>query len=79
MIRFILGLMIVMGCVGGPFRVRSDAQPLARGEIVCPASDEGGKRRQCIQCRACYGADRPGKASVAIVVHGRAARHFQQA
>lgn len=59
------------------FRVRSQSQPLARGEIVCPASDEGGKRRQCIECRACDGADRPGKASVAIIVHGRAARHFQ--
>lgn len=59
------------------FRVRSESQSLAQGEIVCPASDEGGKRRQCIQCRACDGADRPGKASIAIVVHGRAARHFQ--
>lgn len=58
------------------FRVRSAAEPLAALEIRCPASKEAGNTRQCITCRACDGADRPGKASVAIVVHGRMAKHF---
>jgi hypothetical protein len=58
------------------FRVRSADEDLGEREIVCPASDEGGKTRQCISCQACDGADRPGKASVAIIVHGRMARHF---
>lgn len=59
------------------FRVRSEDQPLQDREIVCPASPEGGNRRQCINCKACDGADRPGKVSVAIVVHGAMARHFK--
>jgi hypothetical protein len=58
------------------FRVRGADETLGAREIVCPASDEGGKARQCITCQACDGADRPGKASVAIIVHGRMARHF---
>lgn len=61
------------------FRVRSAEQPLGAREIVCPASPEGNDRRQCITCRACDGADRPGKASVAIVVHGTMAKYFAAA
>jgi hypothetical protein len=58
------------------FRVRSADETLGAREIVCPASDEAGKARQCLTCQACDGADRPGKASVAIIVHGRMAKHF---
>lgn len=61
------------------FTVRTADQPLAAREIVCPASPEGGDRLQCIDCGACDGADRPGKVSVAIVVHGAMARHFRAA
>jgi hypothetical protein len=61
------------------FTVRMADQPLATREIVCPASPEGGDRLQCIDCGACDGADRPGKVSVAIVVHGAMARHFRVA
>jgi hypothetical protein len=61
------------------FRVRTVAESLGDREIACPASPEGGNRRQCIDCQACDGADRAGKASVAIVVHGRMAKHFQTA
>jgi hypothetical protein len=32
-----------------------------------------------VTCRACDGADRPGKASVAIVVHGTMAKYFAAA
>ena len=60
------------------FRVRGAAEPLAAREIVCPASAEAGARRQCVTCQACDGAARgPAQASVAIIVHGRMARHFQ--
>lgn len=62
------------------FRVRSENEPLAAREVVCPASDEGGNRRQCITCKACDGASRgAGQASIAIVVHGRMAARFQAA
>lgn len=62
------------------FRVRGADEPLAAREIVCPASDEGGFRRQCITCKACDGAPRgAAQASVAIIVHGAMARHFQPA
>lgn len=59
------------------FRVRTAEQALGAREIVCPASDEGGNRRQCITCRACDGAERGSiQASVAIVVHGARANRF---
>jgi hypothetical protein len=62
------------------FRVRTASEPLAAREIACPASPEGGARRQCIDCLACDGAaDRPGRASVAIVVHGAMAARFAPA
>lgn len=59
------------------FTVRTSAQPLAAREIACPASPEGGNRRQCIDCKACDGAGANNqRASVAIIVHGPAARAF---
>lgn len=61
------------------FRVRTAAETLAAREIACPASDEAGKSKQCITCRACDGADRPGKASIAIIVHGRGRKAFEAA
>ena len=62
------------------FTVRTADQPLAAREIACPASPEGGNRRQCITCQACDGAgDNAARASVSIIVHGAMARHFQPA
>lgn len=58
------------------FRVRTADESLGAREIVCPASPEGGDRRQCVTCLACDGADRAGKVSVAIIVHGSKARRF---
>ncbi len=59
------------------FTVRTADQPLAQREIACPASPEGGNRRQCIDCQACNGAGSNNqRASVAIIVHGPAARAF---
>ena len=58
------------------FRVRTADEALGSREIVCPASPEGGDRRQCVTCLACDGADRAGKVSIAIIVHGSKARRF---
>jgi len=60
------------------FRVRAADESLGAREFACPASPEGGNRRQCVTCQACDGAERgPAQASVAIIVHGRMAKHFQ--
>tara|TARA_R110000868_G_scaffold229092_1_gene482116 strand:+ start:317 stop:1036 length:720 start_codon:yes stop_codon:yes gene_type:complete len=58
------------------FRVRTESEGLQANEFACPASPEGGLRKQCITCKACDGADRAGKASAAIIVHGSMAKYF---
>ena len=60
------------------FRVRTESEPLKVNEFACPASPEGGMRKLCITCQACDGADRVGKASAAIIVHGSMAKYFAQ-
>jgi hypothetical protein len=61
------------------FRVRTDSEALAAREIACPASPEGGNRRTCLECQACDGAgENAGRASIAIIVHGPAARAFER-
>lgn len=40
-------------------------------EFVCPASDEGGQRATCVDCRLCGGTSTPAR-SVVILVHGKA-------
>jgi hypothetical protein len=56
------------------FRIRKAGEPLLPGEIECPASEEGGKRRTCDTCGACNGIglnmSRQNAVSVSIVVHG---------
>jgi hypothetical protein len=61
------------------FRVRTETEPLQANEFACPASPEAGNKKQCITCKACDGADRAGKASAAIIVHGAMAKHFATA
>ena len=41
-----------------------------RGAVVCPASDEGGKRVQCITCLQCSGTDSGRRADITIQAHG---------
>ena len=55
------------------FRVRSADEPLAKREIVCPASDEGGKRTECAACKLCAGASKSA-ADIAIIAHGAASK-----
>ena len=61
------------------FRVRTESEGLQVNEFACPASPEGGLRKQCITCKACDGADRPGKASATIIVHGSMKKYFATA
>lgn len=39
------------------------------GEVVCPASDEGGNKLQCRQCKACDGMSRNLKSNIVIQEH----------
>jgi hypothetical protein len=57
------------------FRVRAPEAPLQPGELACPASDEAGKKTQCIRCGLCAGA-RLRAPSLAIIVHGNTASRF---
>lgn len=60
------------------FRIRQRDENILTNEIVCPSSDEGGNRRQCLNCRACRGScDGRLPNSIAIVVHGRPWKHSQ--
>jgi hypothetical protein len=58
------------------FRIRTAEQPVGKGEFVCPASEEAGKRKLCATCGACDGTDRAGKASPVIIVHGSKKNRF---
>ena len=59
------------------FRVIAiNAAPKLDREIYCPASPEGGNKRQCITCAACDGALKPSAASIAIMAHGKSAAHY---
>ncbi|MDM0006430.1 hypothetical protein QTI51_09680 [Variovorax sp. J22G73] len=59
------------------FRVRANGGAVARGEFICPASNEAGKRKTCSTCGACDGSERGAlKASPTIIVHGAKARRF---
>ena len=52
------------------FRVMGTNNTIERGEILCPKDKSFGEiAKQCIDCRACDGYDRPGKVSIAINHH----------
>lgn len=54
------------------FRIISDISAIMKGrEVLCPASEEAGKKTDCANCKLCGGASIKGK-SVAIVAHGTA-------
>lgn len=52
------------------FTVRLATDALAVRESVCPASEEAGKKLQCVTCGLCNGAESGRKGSIAIIVHG---------
>ena len=49
---------------------------LLNSEILCPASEEAGKRVQCAECRLCNGTKSKAK-SIAIVAHGSTKKHVK--
>tara|TARA_R100001460_G_scaffold30967_6_gene61111 strand:- start:425 stop:1144 length:720 start_codon:yes stop_codon:yes gene_type:complete len=57
------------------FRILTPAQDRNSDEILCPASDEGGKRTTCERCRLCSGATGIRK-NISIYVHGRSAKRY---
>lgn len=58
------------------FRVRSESQPMMSGEIVCPASEEGGRKTVCETCGLCAGTTARTSKTVAIIAHGAGSTHF---
>lgn len=56
------------------FRVIADVNDVVPGkEVLCPASEEMGKRTTCEKCKLCAGASVKAK-SIAIVAHGASAK-----
>ena len=52
------------------FRVIASVADMVKGkEVLCPASEEAGKRTTCDRCKLCSGASIAAK-SIAIVAHG---------
>lgn len=53
------------------FRVTHSAFENISGlEIICPASEEAGKKTECIACKACMGTSGKAKVSIQIAAHG---------
>lgn len=62
------------------FRVRAADAPIMSGaEVVCPASEEAGKRTTCSACKACGGTSAKARASITIIAHGTTAKRFAAA
>lgn len=60
------------------FRIMPDVHDLGETEVLCPASDEAGKKTTCHRCRLCAGQATQAK-DVAIVVHGQRAAGYPYA
>lgn len=58
------------------FRVRAKGADKMRGEFVCGASEEAGRKLTCVDCQACGGTGAKAKASPVIIAHGATARRF---
>ncbi len=54
------------------FRGKLAEEPAYRGEVVCPATEEGGMRSSCDRCLLCDGSSglMDKRASITITVHG---------
>lgn len=56
------------------FRTIASQNEIAPGEILCPATKEGGQRTTCEKCGLCSGSDTKAR-NIAAVVHGAGAKH----
>lgn len=52
------------------FRIRRATDRVARGEAICPKSDEAGATTNCFLCGACDGWRRKGQSNIVIIAHG---------
>jgi len=60
------------------FRVLASVDEIAAGELLCPASEEAGRRTQCERCGLCAGTGgKRCRKSIAIVAHGNGKVNFQ--
>lgn len=58
------------------FRTITSVDQIVKGsEILCPASEEAGKKTNCLKCGLCAGSDTKAK-NIAIVVHGAGSKHY---
>lgn len=58
------------------FRTTTDPVPNAR-EIICPASEEAGKRTTCAECGLCNGSTAVDvRKDIVILAHGSGRKHF---
>jgi hypothetical protein len=60
------------------FRIRTTTEELMAGEFVCPASQEAGYRKLCVECKACDGGVNTRKGDAAIIVHGNVKKRFRK-
>ena len=60
------------------FRIRTKDEPVLKSEFVCPASEEGGKRKLCVECKACDGGVNTRKGDPVIIVHGTLKGRFRK-
>jgi hypothetical protein len=61
------------------FRVTPNAHENVKGlEIICPASEEMGKKTSCVECRACMGTSGKARVSIQIAAHGAGASHVSK-
>lgn len=59
------------------FRVCAPGEDKLKGESVCPASEESGKKITCFDCGACDGRRRPSvKSNIVIAAHGAKTKKF---
>jgi len=60
------------------FRVTHRGEVKRAGEVVCPASDEMGKKTDCASCRACGGFASKARAHITIAAHSTGAMAFEK-
>jgi hypothetical protein len=61
------------------FRVREASEPTLPREVICPASEEAGKRTNCAACKACGGTSAKARADIVIAAHGATKKGFRAA
>ena len=60
------------------FRTVSSIEDLEDDEILCPASEEAGRKTTCERCGLCSGTSTNSKKDVAIVAHGSGAKKVKE-